>query len=277
MSVSGAVQGTAAERATGVVNDPATPVVQRSGAAAVVVDGVEAITPASGSELGGEQGKHAENLEIVSAGLTGGSKDEDGTPAAETPLGGTKSPSTAKPEGTGREVRWESLHGLEKQAAPARPSSTPAVAVVTAGEGDTLVAELPSEAKPTDFEAHDVRADSSSESTLAAENDPLSPSNQAGASQAAAIGHDRVKNSVPGVVGGEVAPTEEGITPTGERENEKKAPTEDAALTEGAAPTEERGRAGSPIGFSSLERHREEQVKNENTPCTYRIVRLESW
>lgn len=271
MSVSGAVEGTTAERVPSVANDVATPVVQRSGAAAVVVNAAEAIAPASGSERDGEQGERAEMLgESMSAEPSRSSEGESGRPAAETSLDGTKSPSAVKPKGAGRDVMWESAHGLEKHSSPVRRLIMPAVDIVTAAEGHTL-AELPSEANRADFEAKDVGVDSSSESALAteaeqSENDILASTNQAGASEAAAIGHEQVTSSVPVGVGENVAPTEEGMPAMGE---EEEAPIEESA------PTEERGRAGSPIGFSSLELLREQQVKNIKAPCTYGIVRLE--
>lgn len=266
MSVSGAVQGTAAERVMSVANDPASPIVEGSGAAPVVVGDAQEIMPTSGSKLDGAQGEHAEILgEGMSAGLTGGSEGEGGsTPGAETSLDGTKSPPSVDLEGAGHGVTWESRHSLEKQASPVRPPTTPAVAVVIAGKGHTLVAELPSEAKPADSEAQDVRADSAVESALAveatrSENGLVSPTNQAGAAEAAAIGHDRVSNSASVGIGVKVAP----MTPMGE----KKAPAEESA------PSEERGRAGSPIGFSSLELHREQQVRNVRTVlCAWSLV-----
>eukprot|EP00903_Cladosiphon_okamuranus_P013168 g12281.t1 len=257
LSVSGAVEGTAAECVSSVANDPATPVVQRSKAAAVAVDDAETITPASGSELDGEQGEHAEILgESMSAGRS--------KPAAEISLDVTKPPSAIKPEGTGQEVTCEAPDGLEKHSSPVGPLITPAVGVVTAAEGHAL-AELPSKANPTDYDATDAEADSSSESALAteagrSENDIWPPTNQAGASDAAAIGHEQAMSSVPVGVGEIAAPTEEGL-PAMATEEERKAPTEEeSASTEESAPTEERGKAGSPIGFSSLELLRERKT-----------------
>lgn len=245
-SVSSVAEGIAAERATSVANDPASPVVLKSGAAAVVVNDA----PASGNKLDGQRGEHSEMLGgCASAGRPGDNGGEGGALAAGTSLDGAKSPSSVKPKGVGA---WESPHSLENQASPVRPLTTPAVAAATARKGHTLVTELPSEAKPADFEADDVKGGSPSESGLAAgakrpESRPASPTNEAGVFEAAAFGADPVTSGV----GGKDAPTEDRTTPMGG----EKAPTEEPA------PTEERGRAGSPIGFSALERRREQQVK----------------
>ena len=76
-------------------------------------------------------------------------------------------------------------------------------------------------------------------------------------------GNYRVSDDSPTGVVGVVGSTGEGMVLS----------EEDQAPTEESAPTEERGRAGSPIGFSSLERDREQRVRME---IAWRVVRVES-